>query len=338
MQADLSPGTKRKVDTTITSYSSASSPVPVQGIVENITPNAYGHKRPRREFYTFSKGDPAVQHPCEKPFVHCDGTRMPLLKFNPWQLGPPFVLTTELSKFILYVLSDRECHQMHSITLPEFFATSDEHHPIEKIVFIAGHGVCPVALGEHISRSRSESSVPFLQTCSSIPLRHTSIPPTPNVWKYTEVEPVTSLLFWKDQPTVESLSEMIRSAGAMKAFSYHRIVYSCVHDGIIKDEIVFVPDDSLYSRLNDMFTDPANSAQLNDFIEKLIDSITNNQIEKYNKSKAALSEIANHSNRETTICTKFKQGEGVYGQCKLQRESGNHRGRPWNFKRDSKYN
>ena len=318
MRTSSTPCIKRKIDAVTTSSFSSSPSFLALGVAEGTTPIAHGYKRSRRELYTFSKGNPFVQHPCEKPFVYGDGTRMPLLKFNPWQLGLPYVLTTELSKFMLYVLSDRESHKAHGISLPEFFVTSDEHHRIEKVVFVAGHGVCPVTLGEQLRRPRSESTVPFLQTCSSIPLRHASIPPTPHVWKYTEVEHLSSLMLWRDRPPVESLSKMIQSVGVMNAFSCHRLVYSCLHDGSVKDEIIFVPDDSLYSKLNDTFNEPANTAQLVDFVEKLVDSTCSNQIEKFAKSKVLLNEVSSNNSKETTICTKFKQGESLYGHCVLK--------------------
>ena len=120
------------------------------------------HKRPKREPYSFSEG--FHRQPCENPFENEDNVQ---LRFNYWQKERT-VLVPDISKIILHVMSDGD----DAIApMPVFLRKPSSKY--KRLIIVAAHGVHPMDMGRDIS------NLPFLSTCTSAPLRHSEVQPSP---------------------------------------------------------------------------------------------------------------------------------------------------------------
>lgn len=123
------------------------------------------YKRPKREPYSFAKE--FDRQPCENPFENEDNVQF---RFNYWQKESN-VLVPDISKMILHVMSDGDDAVA---PMPVFLRKpSSQYKHYKHLIIVAAHGVHPMDMGRDIS------NLPFLSTCTSAPLRHSEVQPSP---------------------------------------------------------------------------------------------------------------------------------------------------------------
>ena len=155
------------------------------------------------EAYSLSKG--YRRQPCEQPY-ECE--KNVNLTFNYWRKND-FILTNEISKVILHFISSGK------LPLPEFMKTPIEE--IKSVVVVAAHGISPLDLGKELNE------LSFFTDCTSVPVRHTRVTPSPGVWRHMDMEPMSSLMFWDLKETTPT--PLALSKGLLKLFENYRLSF-----------------------------------------------------------------------------------------------------------------
>jgi hypothetical protein len=127
------------------------------------------------------------------------------LNFNFWR-ERSHIIDVELSNFLLSLLiKGKQCEQTDGtkrLSSVLNFAESIFLSPLaiapNSVFFIAAHQINPISLGKYFS------SLPFLSTCTNVPLRHTEAPILDDSWRYMDMKPMSSSILWRNTKCISS--------------------------------------------------------------------------------------------------------------------------------------